>query len=295
MSAARAIVVQDLAKAYGPVHVLTGVSFAVAAGELVALLGPNGAGKTTTVEILEGFRHRDGGCVTVLGEDPASRSTQLKRRIGVVLQETVLDPFLTVAETVSWFRGWYPDPVPVDEVLDLVGLRDLARRRTGRLSGGQRRRLDVALGLVGRPELLFLDEPTTGFDPGARREAWETIHRLHDAGVTIVLTTHYLDEAAVLADRLIVLAHGRIVADGPPERIGERDRCHLVSFRPPPATPVDIPRFVPNGDGRWSATVDDVTAVVGALHQWSERHRQPLCDLSIGQRPLEDIYLELIA
>lgn len=290
-----AIVVHDLAKAYGAVPVLRGVSFEVGAGEVVALLGPNGAGKTTTVEILEGFRPRDGGHVTVLGHDPASRSDSLRRRVGVVLQETVLDPFLTVGETVDWFRGWHPDSMATDEVLDLVGLRDLARRRTSRLSGGQQRRLDVALGLVGRPELVFLDEPTTGFDPGARREAWDTIHRLRDAGVTIVLTTHYLDEAAALADRLVVLAHGRIVADGPPERIGDRDRAYSVSFRPPQDSPVDMPGFRPTVGGMWQATVHDVTATVTALHRWSERHHQPLRDLSIGRRPLEDVYLELIA
>lgn len=287
--------VVGLGKSYDGRRVLEDVSFTVARGETVALLGPNGAGKTTTVEVLEGFRRRDAGTVTVLDEDPQRASSAFRTRVGVVLQECRHDPYLSVAETVDLVRGWYPDPLPTAEVLALVALTEAAGRRAATLSGGQQRRLDVALGLVGRPELLFLDEPTTGFDPGARREAWDVVRRMKDRGTTVVLTTHYLDEAAVLADRLLVLAGGRIVASGSPDSIGGRDRTHLVTFRPG----VDVRHDLPPGgrltDGRWCASVTDVTAAVHELSSWAGQNGTLLDDLVITRPPLEDVYLELIA
>jgi ABC-2 type transport system ATP-binding protein len=285
---ADAIVVDGLRKSYDGRVVLDGVSLSVAPGETVAVLGPNGAGKTTLIEILEGFRARDGGTAAVLGDDPARPTAAFRRSVGVVLQETAHDPWLTVAETVDLVAGWHAAPMPRDGLLALVGLTSSAGKRTRTLSGGQQRRLDVALGLVGRPSLLFLDEPTTGFDPAARREAWAVIAGLRALGTTVVLTTHYLDEAATLADRLLVLARGRIVASGPPASIGGRDATYVVSFACPSG---DGP---PDGvvvDGRWCATVDDVTATVRVLSDWGG----PLDDLTVGRPALEDVYLELIA
>jgi ABC-2 type transport system ATP-binding protein len=239
------------------------------------------------VEILEGFRARDGGVVSVLGDDPARPTAAFRRSVGVVLQETAHDPWLTVAETVDLVRRWHASPMTCAEALALVGLTSSAGKRTRSLSGGQQRRLDVALGLVGRPALLFLDEPTTGFDPAARREAWAMIAGLRSLGTTVVLTTHYLDEAATLADRLLVLSGGRIVAAGPPASIGGRDSTYLVSFACAAGGP-------PGGavvDGRWCASVDDVTATVRMLAAWGG----PLHDLTVGRPALEDVYLELIA
>ncbi|HWO64578.1 MAG TPA: ABC transporter ATP-binding protein, partial [Umezawaea sp.] len=214
--------VSGLRKAYGGVVAVDGVELDVAAGEVFALLGPNGAGKSTTVEILEGHRKRDGGVVRVLGQDPSKPSGDWRARIGIVLQATADAAELTVREAVSHFAGYYPNPRDPDAVIDLVGLTEKAGARAGKLSGGQRRRLDVALGIVGRPELLFLDEPTTGFDPEARRRFWTLIRMLADEGTTILLTTHYLDEAEALADRVAVIARGRIVAEGAPTTLGGR-------------------------------------------------------------------------
>src|SRR5205823_3079747 len=201
-------------------------------GEVFALLGPNGAGKTTTVEILEGFRHRDGGEVSVLGFDPAKGDRELKSRIGIVLQSTGIDPYLSVVETIDAFRSYYPSPRPVGEIIDLVGLGQKRDSRVSKLSGGQQRRLDVAIALAGDPELLFLDEPTTGFDPGARRNAWQIIRNLEALGKTVFLTTHYMDEAQNLAKQVAVIAAGEIVAQGPASTLAGRDRAAtLVRFR----------------------------------------------------------------
>ena len=197
-----------------------GSTWSSSAGEIFALLGPNGAGKTTTVEILEGYRSRDGGTVKVLGYDPARQRRQLKSQIGIVLQSSGMDRYLTVAETVAMYAGYYPQPRPVDEVIDLVGLQAKRDARVLRLSGGQQRRLDVAIALAGDPDLLFLDEPTTGFDPSARHEAWEVIKNLAALGKTVLLTTHYMDEAQYLADQVAVISGGRIVAEGPPATSG---------------------------------------------------------------------------
>ncbi len=240
-----AVVVDGLRKAYGDFVAVRNVSFEVEAGEVFALLGPNGAGKTTTVEILEGFRRRDAGQVEVLGYDPASRSTErlLRQRLGIVLQELAVEPFLTVREVLSRNAGYYRDPRPVDEVIGMVGLEEKADARVKNLSGGQQRRLDMGLGIVGRPELLFLDEPTTGLDPSARRGAWEIVRSLTEGGTTVILTTHYMDEAEALAQRVAVIAGGAIVAQGTPSSLGGRDVGEVrIAFELPPAVGVaDLP------------------------------------------------------
>ena len=219
-----AIVVSDLRKSYGGVEALRGVSFEVAEGEVFGLLGPNGAGKTTTVEILEGYRARDGGEATVLGHDPGDAPRALRERIGVVLQQSELSPLLTVRETHRLFAGYYASPRDVDEVIELVGLGEKRDARVKTLSGGQKRRLDLGVALVGDPDLVFLDEPTTGFDPAARRAAWDMIRSLRSLGTTILLTTHYLDEAQQLADRVAVLRDGEIVRAGHAGRADRRRR-----------------------------------------------------------------------
>src|SRR5919201_6962522 len=212
-----AIEVRGLRKSYGLTEAVRGIDFSVERGEVFGLLGPNGAGKTTTVEILEGYRQRSGGEVRVLGHDPARRERRLQERIGIVLQSCGFPPLIKVREAVEHYGKAYPSPRDADEMIELVGLQEKADTRTRELSGGQRRRLDLALALVGDPELIFLDEPTTGFDPAARRTAWGVIRRLKDLGKTILLTTHYLDEAQSLADRVAIVKDGRIVAEGPPE------------------------------------------------------------------------------
>src|SRR5688500_10179165 len=221
MPADVAIEVEDLHKAYGSHEAVRGISFTVRRGEVFGLLGPNGAGKTTTVEILEGFRDRTNGQVTVLGMDPGPRPLALRERIGIVLQSSGLYRHLTVHEAVSHWAGFYRSPRDVEETIAVSGLQDAAGRRTVSLSGGQQRRLDFALALVGDPELVFLDEPTTGFDPAARRQAWDTVRSLRDLGKTVLLTTHYLDEAQALADRVAIIKDGAILAEGAPGQLGD--------------------------------------------------------------------------
>jgi ABC-2 type transport system ATP-binding protein len=288
--------VEGLAKRYGARDALRGISFQVEPGEVVALLGPNGAGKTTTVEILEGYRTRDGGDAEVLGLDPGRGGRALRERIGIVLQSTSAHPHLSAREAVSMFAGYYDRPRDPGELLELVGLGDAAERRVRTLSGGQRRRLDLALALVGSPELLFLDEPTTGFDPEARRGAWETIRRLAGAGTTVLLTTHYLDEAATLADRVIVLRAGLIVAEGAPGSLGAVAGVE-VRFRLPDGVALpEIPGLVLSvtADGI-VGTSETPTEVLHALTGWALEQHVELEGLEVRRPSLEDVYLELTA
>src|SRR5919108_5714515 len=226
------ISVAGLRKSYGELEAVRGIDLEVAAGEIFAFLGPNGAGKTTTVEILEGYRGRNGGDVAVLGADPARVDRAWRERIGIVLQEGQMHPELTVRESLELFGGYYRNPRKVEDTIDLTGLTEKADDRVGRLSGGQQRRLDVALALIGDPELLFLDEPTTGFDPSARRQAWELIRSMRGLGKTVFLTTQYMDEAQALADRAAIIARGKLIAEGDPDRLGGRDSARaMISFR----------------------------------------------------------------
>jgi ABC-2 type transport system ATP-binding protein len=274
-----AISVRDLRKSYGALEAVRGISFEVERGEVFGLLGPNGAGKTTTVEILEGYRKRDGGAVEVLGVDPAQAGGDWRERIGVVLQSSAMYETLTVAEMLSLFGGYYSSSRPVDEVVELIGLHDRRDQRVRRLSGGQRRRLDLGLALIGDPELIFLDEPTTGFDPHARRQAWETLRSLRGLGKTIVLTTHYLDEAEQLADRVGVLRRGEIVAVGPPaELIGAA-----------PATEI---RYRENGREVVLET-DSPTRVLNELTAKALAESRELEGLVVRRPSLEEVYLTL--
>jgi len=295
--AATAVEVSDLRKSYGPVHAVTGISFTVAEGEVFALLGPNGAGKTTTVEILEGFRKRDSGRISVLGFDPASGDRRLKEQIGVVLQTTGVDPYLTVGETVDMFRGYYPRPRARDEVIRLVGLEDKSSTRVTRLSGGQKRRLDVAIALAGDPRLLFLDEPTTGFDPGARRNAWEVIKGLAGLGKTIFLTSHAMDEVQYLADRVVIIAAGRIVAEGTPGSLmGRKQADTLIRFRVEPRS-IELPPALRamarvNGESIELET-KDATRTLHQLTSWAVETGVDLDGLQVTRPSLEDVYLEI--
>ncbi|HEY4022101.1 MAG TPA: ABC transporter ATP-binding protein, partial [Pseudonocardiaceae bacterium] len=269
-----AVVVEDLRKRYGQVEAVQGIDFTVEDGEIFALLGPNGAGKTTTLEILEGFRLRDSGRVEVLGHDPGDRTSArvLREQIGLVLQDIAVEPYLTVRETVARNAGYYPDPRDVLEVIDLVDLTPQLRQKVKNLSGGQKRRLDLALGMIGNPRLLFLDEPTTGFDPNARHGAWEVVENLRSTGTTILLTTHYMDEAQALADRVAVIAAGQIVAAGPPSTIGGRDTAQArIRFALPDGHTVDDLPFEPtaDGDGLWTLHTDEPTALLHRLTGWA--------------------------
>ena len=270
-----AIEVTELRKSYGATEVLRGISFSIAEGEVFGLLGPNGAGKTTTVEILEGYRSRDGGSVSVLGLDPGKTTTAWRERVGVVLQSSSLYPNLSVRESLALFAGYYTAPRPVDDVVEIIGLGEKRDARVRTLSGGQQRRLDLGLALVGDPELIFLDEPTTGFDPSARRAAWETIRGLRSLGKTILLTTHYLDEAAQLADRVAVLAKGEIVTVGSP--------AELTSVRPEAQV-----RYRRGGE-EIMLTTEEPGRV---LHDLYEKEGE-LEGLEVRRATLEEIYLEL--
>jgi ABC-2 type transport system ATP-binding protein len=290
-----AIVVDGLRKSYGAVEAVRGVSFTVEEGEVFGLLGPNGAGKTTTIEILEGYRQRDAGTVTVLGIDPHHGGRKLRERVGLVLQEAAVPPRLSVRELVELYRGYYPAPRPAAEIIELVGLTEKTNERIGKLSGGQQRRLDVALGLVGDPELIFLDEPTTGFDPSARRAAWEVVRNMRTLGKTIVLTTHYMDEAQNLADRICVIAAGKVVAQGTPEtlRAGTEQLTHIR---------FDLPDGVDIGSAPGKSVVRDGVVVIEtpaptrSLHElttWAVALGLELPNLEVTRPSLEDVYLEL--
>jgi ABC-2 type transport system ATP-binding protein len=293
--AERVIEAKDLRKSYGDVEAVRGIDVYVDRGEVFALLGPNGAGKTTTTEILEGYRTRTGGEASVLGYDPAHGGSEMRRRIGIVLQSTGVDPYLTVRETVELYAGFYPSPRDVDEVIDLVGLAEKRTTRVNKLSGGQQRRLDVAVALAGDPELLFLDEPTTGFDPNARRNAWGIVKNLTDIGKTIFLTTHFMDEAQYLANRVAVIAKGEIVAEGTPSSLAGRDRMKTrVSFRLPSGapTPPDWGQ-VTGPDGRFTLHTDDPTRTAHEVTGWALEHGLSFASFEVSQPTLEDVYIEL--
>ena len=274
-----AVRINDLHKHYGSLHAVDGVSLTIERGETFALLGPNGAGKSTTIEILEGYRHRTSGEVSVLGVDPAHGGLAWKARLGIVGQSTVESDHATVRELLTLTHGLYPDPRDVDEVIAAVGLEEKASTRCHRLSGGQRRRLDVAMGVIGRPQLLFLDEPTTGFDPEARREFWKLVHSLKDGGTTIILTTHYLDEAAELADRVGIITGGRLLDIGAVDVIGGADaRRPVVRWR------------TAEGERRTAVTDTPASVVAEVVAQTGGEPR----DLEVIRPSLEDIYLTMI-
>ena len=294
-SSSAAIVVSGLTKSYGSNHAVRGIDLTIERGEIFALLGPNGAGKTTTVEILEGYRRRDGGTVTVLGIDPDPQPQALKSRIGIVLQSTGVEHYLSVFETVSMYSSYYPHPRPVGEILELVGLNEKRNERVHRLSGGQQRRLDVAIALAGDPDLLFLDEPTTGFDPSARREAWEIVKNLGALGKTVLLTTHYMDEAQYLARRVAIISGGAIVAEGTPATIAGRDQMvSLIRFHAPRhvETPTDIILTI-NDDGKSELNSSDLTRDMWRLTSWAIDGGFELEALEIVRPSLEDVYLRL--
>jgi ABC-2 type transport system ATP-binding protein len=281
VSAAPAIEVAGLEKSYGPVQAVRGLSFGVEQGEVYGLLGPNGAGKTTTVEILEGYRERSAGQVLVLGKDPAIRDRELQQRVGIVLQSSGFYPRVTVREAVQHFAKAYPRPRDPDETVGLVGLEDKADARANELSGGQRRRLDLALALVGDPELIFLDEPTTGFDPAARRTAWNAVRTLKELGKTVLLTTHYLEEAQALADRVAIVKDGQIVAEGPPSDLRPGSATYRVSYF--------------SEGRRVEHRTDDPTELLHRLTRDALARGERLDGLEVARPTLEEVYLELTA
>ncbi len=296
-----AIEVRDIRKVYGPVEAVRGVTLSVAPGEVFCLLGPNGAGKTTTAEILEGHRVPTSGSVCVLGRDPARGERALRDRVGIVLQDTALPTDLTVGEVLEMTARWYSRPRRPDELIDLVELDAKRETPTSELSGGQRRRLDLALGLVGSPDVLFLDEPTTGFDPHARRAAWSTIRALCGTGMTVFLTTHFMDEAQCLADRVGVMVDGELIAAGPPAALGGRDQAPIeIRFAlPEEVEPSELPELPAPAavsvepDGRVLVTTDAGLAVTHTLTGWALDHGHALDRFTVAQPTLEDVYLAL--
>jgi ABC-2 type transport system ATP-binding protein len=287
--------VSGLCKRYGDVAAVDGVGLTIEAGEVFALLGPNGAGKTTTVEVLEGHRSADEGEVSVLGFDPGTGGREFRERIGIVLQEGSVERELSVREALTIYGGMYPSRLPAAEVIAMVGLEDKADARIKTLSGGQQRRLELGLGLVGDPDLVFLDEPTTGFDPSARRQAWTVLENLTSLGKTILLTTHYMEEARRLADRIAIIDHGRIVAEGTPETLGGRDGGAVIRFSLPEGSRIeDLPLL----GGRVNGPMVEVEAVspTKALHEltaWALSKGVELDNLEVDRPSLEDVYLEL--
>jgi ABC-2 type transport system ATP-binding protein len=292
-----AVSVRGLMRSYGSVRAVDGVSFEVEAGEVFALLGPNGAGKTTTIEILEGFRERDAGEVRVLGIDPGDRRSgrRLRSQLGVVLQELAVEPFLSVRQVLERNAGYYPAPRPVGEVIELIGLADKADAKVKTLSGGQQRRLDVGLGIVGNPALLFLDEPTTGLDPAGRRTSWELVRRLAVEGTTVILTTHYMEEAEALADQVAIIASGKIVAHGPPASLGGRDQgAATIRFQlPAGVAPADLPVVVVGDGPSVELRTDRELEALYELSRWALEHEVRLTGLTVSRHTLEDVYLQL--
>jgi ABC-2 type transport system ATP-binding protein len=292
-----AVSVRGLMRSYGSVRAVDGVSFEVEAGEVFALLGPNGAGKTTTIEILEGFRERDEGDVSVLGIDPGDRRSgrRLRSQLGVVLQELAVEPFLSVRQVLERNAGYYPAPRPVGQVIELVGLAEKADAKVKTLSGGQQRRLDVGLGIVGNPALLFLDEPTTGLDPAGRRTSWELVRRLAGEGTTVILTTHYMEEAEVLADQVAIIASGKIVAHGPPASLGGRDQgVATIRFQLPAGVmPADLPVAVLGDGPSVELQTERELEALFELTRWAIEHQVRLTGLTVSRHTLEDVYLQL--
>lgn len=296
------ISIQGLRKSYGELEAVRGIDLQVEPEEILAVLGPNGAGKTTTVEILEGYRDRDAGEVQVLGIDPAKPTRAWRERIGIVLQGTALETKLTVRESLELYAGYFANPRPVDEVIGLVGLEDKVDARAGKLSGGQMRRLDVGIALIGDPELLFLDEPTTGFDPSARRQAWEMIAGLRDLGKTVLLTTHYMEEAQFLADRVAIINEGRIVAEDTPENLGDRDHLPTrITFRLPEGVGTEglsgfeKINFEESSDPGVLVVIESHDSVndLNRLTGWAIEKRIELSSLEVRRPSLEDVYLQV--
>jgi len=286
--------VRGLSKRYGELEAVCGIDITVQRGEVFGLLGPNGAGKTTTVEILEGYRSRSGGEVSVLGQDPGKRSRALRQQIGIVLQSSGIYSHVTPREALAHWASFYPAPRDVEEVIALVGLQEKADARSRTLSGGQLRRLDFALALVGDPELIFLDEPTTGFDPAARRDAWETVRNLREGGKTILLTTHYLDEAQALADRVAIVKDGRVLAVGPPGELGAHPPGARPGAHPPGAARYTVSYRGVDG-ARVEHQTEDPTRLLNELTNDAIERGESLEELSVGRPTLEDVYLELTA
>ncbi len=287
--------VDGLVKRYGDVTAVAGISFTIDEGEVVALLGPNGAGKTTAVEVMEGFRQADEGQVEVLGHDPGAASREFRDRIGIVLQETGIEQNIRVREALDFYGASFSRRLPTADLIEKVGLGEKADAKIKTLSGGQKRRLDLALGLVGDPDLVFLDEPTTGFDPAARRKSWELVEGLTSLGKTILLTTHYLDEAQHLADRVIVLSQGLIVAEGAPDEIGAEGRLTAVSFR------IDDPSLLPRVDeeptfeeGTATYQTGQPTALLYQLTRWATERGGELEGLTVALPSLEEVYLDIV-
>jgi ABC-2 type transport system ATP-binding protein len=294
------IEVSGLRMSYNGLEAVRGIDLAVRRGEIFTFLGPNGAGKTTTVEILEGHRKRTAGDVRVLGEDPEHADRWWRSRVGVVLQSSRVEPQLTVRECLQLYAGYYPAPRSVQEVIELVGLKKQSEMRCGNLSGGQQRRVDVALALIGDPELVFLDEPTTGFDPSARRSAWEMIDGLRQLGKTIFLTTHYMDEAEALADRIAVIKAGKVIAEGTPATLGGRDHAaYQITFSlPEGVASEDLPGTLGpaqalDGSSKVMIESEHVMATMQSLSNWALENRYELSDLLVRRPALEDVYLEL--
>jgi len=301
-AATPAVVVDGLVKTYGATRAVDGLSFTVASGEVFALLGPNGAGKTTTIEILEGYRAPDSGSVRVLELDPIGDARQLKLRMGVMLQADGVQPMLTPREVLRLYADFFPDPLDAEELLDRVGLREAARTRCRRLSGGQKRRLALALAIIGRPALVFLDEPTTGMDPQARLATWEIVRELRAAGTTIILTTHLLDEAERLADRVAIIDHGRLVTLGTPQELTGGSELGLIRLLAAPGLSVAALASLPGvrtaraaepGSYAIEATPDEVPLALAAITAWLRDNGVTLRELRVGHGSLEELFLRL--
>ena len=296
MTNQKAIEISNLQKNYGELEVLKGIDLSVFKGEVFALLGPNGAGKTTTIEILEGHRYKSSGKLSVLGFDPEKNSTDFRRKVGIVLQETGIEQYLTVSEVLTQFSGFYENPISIKRLLEITGLNKFKDQKVKRLSGGQRRRLDVAIGLSGNPELLFLDEPTTGFDPSARRDSWEMIHNLRELGKTILLTTHYMDEAEYLSDRIGLMFEGSIKSIGTLNELRNENNTSTITFQSTEdltKLPNNILRILDKKSNFYSIETEIPNSILLNLLDWASKEKIQLNELSVTPKSLEDIFLEM--